>query len=403
MPRSAFLNKLYGALAFYAGWSSDGAEPLKFSRHQIDLLHGNYFACGVAKIGTSKGLDFVLAGARGVQQLFWYEYPHWKKSIIADGVSDYGVACIVTDVDGDGRPDVIISEQNPKPGLAWYRSPPDPRTGKWDRFVVKTGDCVHDMVLSVMRRADASPARGIVTAWKRQFLTWLEIPSDPTKTWPDVVLHDMGAKFEGIAAGNLAAHGRTDIVCAGSWFEAPVNAPQGNWKRRPYSSFRNYCRAGIGDFNGDGLLDIVLAESEYSNGRLAWYEAPADPERGEYKEHILNSGDLYFAHTLGVADFDCDGRADILIGEMGQGGYGAAPPSHSPRLIVYHNDGKGRFTPHIISQKPGVGIHEGIVVDVNGDGKPDIIGKNAIYRPEKPPHRINPTNVNWWKNISPAQ
>jgi hypothetical protein len=56
------------------------------------------------------------------------------------------------------------------------------------------------------------------------------------------------------------------------------------------------------------------------------------------------------------------------------------------------------FTPNIIGQEPGVGIHDGIVADINGDGRPDVIGKNAIYREEKPPHRINPTNVDWWEN-----
>lgn len=88
---------------------------------------------------------------------------------------------------------------------------------------------------------------------------------------------------------------------------------------------------------------------------------------------------------------------------MGQGGFGAAPPPHPPRLIVYRNADKGQFIPQVISQKPGIGLREGIVADINGDSKPDVIGKNAIYRQEKPPHKINPTNVDWWENRSESK
>jgi len=396
-----FLRGFWGLLVGACLAGAETKPTIKFQRHRLDLLEGDYVACGVARIGGSQGLDFVVGGGRGIKQLLWYEYPQWKKYVIAEGISDYGVGCAVADVDSDGHPDVIISEQKPQPGLVWYRSPKDPRTGQWERFIIKPGDWVHDIVWTEMTQPDGRRARGIVTEWKRRVITWFAIPSDPTKPWPEVVLNNMGAMYEGTAIGNLAGRGRPDIVCAGSWYEAPTNAQCGEWKRHRISSFRNLCRAGVGDFNGDGRLDIVLVESEYVDGHLAWYEAPNDPVGQQWKEHRLNHGDLYFAHTLGVADFDGDGRPDILVGEMGQGGYHAAPPSHPPRLMVYRNDGNGCFTPYVINH--GEGIHEGIVADINGDGRPDVIGKNALYRQEDPPHKINPTNVDWWENLCAAR
>jgi hypothetical protein len=83
--------------------------------------------------------------------------------------------------------------------------------------------------------------------------------------------------------------------------------------------------------------------------------------------------DLTQPNSLDVADFDGDGRPDILVAEKA----GAA------RLMVLHNEGGGRFTPVVIAQ--GRPVQFARAVDVNGDGHPDIL----VIRQDA---------IAWWEN-----
>lgn len=65
--------------------------------------------------------------------------------------------------------------------------------------------------------------------------------------------------------------------------------------------------AGIGDFNGDGIDDILLRNVD---GTIVnWLGT-------ENSQFVDNSGNLFTNidsgwHVVGVGTFDCDGRADI--------------------------------------------------------------------------------------------
>ncbi len=46
---------------------------------------------------------------------------------------------------------------------------------------------------------------------------------------------------------------------------------------------------------------------------------------------------------------------------------------HEPRQLVFHNDGAGNFEQKELNT--GIPTHEAKVVDLDGDGVPDIVGK----------------------------
>lgn len=84
----------------------------------------------------------------------------------------------------------------------------------------------------------------------------------------------------------------------------------------------------VGDLTGNGLPDIVLSEGELDSARVVWLRNPG------WEPTILGEG-FFHAHNLEVADFDGDGRLDIFVAEMGLRGY------PNPREVIFRNLGAG--------------------------------------------------------------
>ena len=140
----------------------------------------------------------------------------------------------------------------------------------------------------------------------------------------------------------------------------------------------------VGDVDGDGLPDIFIGSTGEAGGGK---EVPAknllflgDPKRPGYfidaaATHLPQANDQTEGAVL--ADMDGDGDLDLVL----------ASPSQPNRLLV--NDGKGRFKDesHRLELTVPMETREVHVLDVNGDGRLDIVFFN-----------ITSNNAGWKKD-----
>ncbi|MHC4714346.1 MAG: FG-GAP repeat domain-containing protein, partial [Planctomycetota bacterium] len=323
--------------------------------------------CVVGDIDGDGLEDFIIGGYDGSDNIVWYRAPDWQRFTLGEAKLEAGG--VLLDVTGNGKADLVVGGPWDGNEMYWFERPDDP-TGRWTKRLLEDEFFkYHDQAVGDID-GDGKPEL-VFLSQKAKVVAYYDIPDDPRREpWPRECRHIIheGDEIEGLAVADVDGDGELEIVAGGNVFKLV----DGKWARKHFSDYRLPVVA-VGDITGNGLLDIVMSEGENDQGRLAWFEAP------DYKEHLI-ADDLWHPHSLAVADFDGDGRMDIMTGEM------QLTKPDNFRMMIFLNTGAG-FEPTVIDNENPT--HHARVIQVKGRPLPSLVGKSFEPRDQ----------VDLWENV----
>jgi len=225
-------------------------------------------------------------------------------------------------------------------------------------------------------------------------VTWIR--QAPAGTFTEQVLADVAGPAH-VLAVDLDRDGDLDVVVASLGVLFPNNAKIGavivleNDGRQAFTPrviaerIARVADVRAGDLDGDGDLDLAVAQFGYDEGETRWME-----NRGgwRFESHVLQrlSGPI----NAEIADADGDGDLDII----------SLVSQEWEEVYVFANDGKGGFTPKRIfgASNEDFGSSWISLADLDRDGDVDVVYSNGDAFDYAPPRGRVWNGLQWLEN-----
>ena len=363
---------------------TQGVIPVaKFEPQTIDANISIGYGLALGDVNGDGKPDILLADKK---QFVWYRNGDWKRFVMIENLTEQDNVCIAArDLDGDGKVEVAVGAQwNPsetsdttKSGSVHYLIRPKDPTQLWEAIQLHHEPTVHRM--QWVKSADGNFYLVVVPLHGRgnrngvgegvKIMAY-KFPGNPRNTWSVGTISNAMHMTHNLAIVEELASKRTDLYIAG---KEGVRLIEG---------FSGKSDAG----NAYKVTGADVAAGEVRIGKLnkEKFLATIEPMHGvavvvyingENKKRIVLDDELKEGHALAVADLLGIGSDQVVAGWR----IANAQNKVGIKLYVPKNKSGSEWDSYWIDEN-GIATEDLQVLDLNGDGKPDIVASGRATK-----------------------
>jgi hypothetical protein len=306
-----------------------------------------------------------------------------SKIAIPAGQGPTGIAS--ADFDGDGRPDLVVADGD-STNIEVFLNKSTPGVFSFTQqyyFALPNSDVAAAVAAGDMD-GDGKPDIVVSTVLSPRLYVFLNTSSAGVISFANPVQLAQGSYSLGLTVGDCNGDGKPEIIVANVADNTisvyANNSTVGNlafaarMNLTPASSDVAYAVA-VSDIDGDGMAEIVTADAGGNN--VSVFHNTGSPggalSFAPYADFAVGAT----PESIAVGDIDGDGKPDIVTGNYNDG-----------TLSVLHNTSTSGSVSFATSVPAPAGSNPQAVAisDLDGDGKPDIIAANfsdndvSVYR-----------------------
>ena len=302
------------------------AGPVKFEAHDIDPKLPGAYAVNLADFNNDGKID-VIANSLAARELAWYENPTWERHVIVSDTMQI-VNQAPADINGDGIPEIAFQssfamQAAKSEGLNWIARSQGPGQ-PWKAEKIDTFPTSHHVV-------------------------WADLDGDGKKELINAPL---------IGPASLAPTYDQDKASV-FWYD------QGGWKRHTITESIPGIIHRVRPYKWDNGNREQLLIASFEG--IVMYRATGSGDNMKFEKVVLSKGHQETAPRLGASD--------VGVGTQdGRRFFASVEPWHGNEVVVYTGSGTN-WTRRVIYDKVASG-HEIAVIDLNGDGRDDIVAND---------------------------
>lgn len=379
-------------LGLLATTATAGDTPVTWKRIKVDEA---FRSEGVAAFDVNHDGKIDIVNGE-----MWYEAPDWIRHEIRTlgkyvPESGYSKSFINFgyDVNGDGWTDLICIGFPGAP-FHWFENPKN-QAGMWKQHEIWHSACNETPQFADIT-GDGRPEIILATQPEAQ-IGYLEIPepSKATQPWTFRAVCPKGTKigtekyYHGLGTGDFNNDGLVDVIIPDGYWEHPVDLNAPTWTFHPFklpkpNPAKNYgplaADVYVDDLDLDGDNDLLMSSAHRTG--VWWFENVGTNADPKFVGHVISEA-LSQTHALHYVDVNGDGTRDLVTGKRfyAHGPKGDDDPQAEVTMYWFEihkgNRQPPQFIPHKITEGTDTGVGTQFFVgDMNSDGQLDIVLSN---------------------------